>query len=109
MALKTAEQYYDSLRQMSPTAYILGEKVADITTHPLTKGQVAGVAQTFSLAHDTEGRELLVTHSDLVGEEVNRFVALYESIDDLLTKVRMLKFLSQRTGTCYMRCTGLDA
>ena len=109
MALKTAEQYYDSLRQMRPTAYILGEKVADITTHPLTKGQVAGVAQTFSLAHDPEGRKLLVAHSDLIGEEVNRFTKLYESVDDLLTKVRMLKFLSQRTGTCYMRCSGLDA
>ena len=109
MALKTAEQYYDSLRQMSPTAYILGEKVADITSHPLTKGQVAGVAQTFALAHDPEGRKLLVAHSDLIGEEVNRFTKLYESVDDLLTKVRMLKFLSQRTGTCYMRCTGLDA
>jgi len=109
MALKTAEQYYDSLRQMSPTAYILGEKVADVTSHPLIKGQVAAVAQTFALAHGHEGRELLVTHSDLVGEEVSRFTALYESIDDLLTKVRMLKFLSQRTGTCYMRCTGMDA
>ena len=109
MAVKTAEQYYDSLRKMKPAAYILGEKVADITTHPLTRGQVAGVAQTFALAHDPEGRDLLVARSDLTGEEVSRFVRLYESIDDLLTKVRMLKFLSQRTGTCYMRCTGLDA
>ena len=109
MALRTAEQYYESLREMSSTAYILGEKVADITTHPLTKGQVAGVAQTFSLADDPEGRKLLVAHSDLVGEEVHRFTKLYESVDDLLTKVRMLKFLSQRTGTCYMRCSGLDA
>lgn len=109
MALKTAEQYLDSLRQMSPIAYVLGEKVADVPGHPLIKGQVAGVAQTFALAHDPEGRKLLVAESDLVGEEVSRFVKLYESVDDLVTKVKMLKFLSQRTGTCYMRCTGLDA
>jgi len=109
MALRTAQQYLESLREISPAAYVLGEKTADITTHPLTRGQVAAVAQTFSLAEDSQGRDLLVTRSDLVNEEVSRFTALYQSKDDLLTKVKMLKFLSQRTGTCYMRCTGMDA
>ena len=109
MALKTAEQYYNSLRQLSPTAYVLGEKIADVIDHPLIKGQVAGVAQTYELAHDPEGGELLVGESGLIGEEVSRFVKLYESVDDLLTKVKMLRFLSQKIGTCYMRCTGMDA
>lgn len=109
MALKTAEQYYQSLRQMSPTTYVLGEKVTNAVDHPLIKGQIAGVAQTFALAQEPEGKELLVGKSGLIGEEVSRFVKLYESADDLLTKVKMLKLLSQRIGTCYMRCTGMDA
>ena len=109
MAVKTLEQYYESLRQMSPTVYVLGEKVTNVVDHPLLKGQVAAVAQTSALAHDPEGRELIVAHSELAGEEVSRFVKLYESVDDLLTKIKMLKFLSQRVGTCYMRCSGLDA
>ena len=109
MAVKTAEQYYSSLREMNPTAYVLGEKVADVIDHPLIKGQVAAVAQTYTLAHDPKGKELLVAASNLIGEEVSRFVKLYESVDDLVTKVKMLKYLSQRTGTCYMRCTGMDA
>ncbi len=109
MAVKTVEQYYQSLRQMKPVAYILGEKVSHVIDHPLIKGQVATVAQTHALAQDPEGRKLIVVKSDLIGEEVSRFVKLYKSIDDLLTKVKMLKFLSQRVGTCYMRCSGLDA
>ncbi len=109
MALKTVEQYYKSLRQVNPTAYILGEKVTNVVDHPLIKGQIAGVAQTYALAQDPAGKELLVGKSKLIGEEVNRFVKLYKSEDDLLTKVKMLKFLSQRIGTCYMRCTGMDA
>ena len=109
MALKTAEQYYSSLRELNPTAYVLGEKVANVIDHPLIRGQVAAVAQTYALAHDPEGKELLVAESKLIGEEVSRFVKLYESVDDLVTKVKMLRFLSQRTGTCYMRCTGMDA
>ena len=109
MGVRTGEQYMESLRGMGPAAYVLGERVPDITLHPLLKGQIAGVAQTFDLAQDPEGRELIVAHSDLIGGETSRFVKLYESVDDLVAKIKMLKFLSQRTGTCYMRCTGLDA
>ncbi|MBA7681508.1 4-hydroxybutyryl-CoA dehydratase/vinylacetyl-CoA-Delta-isomerase [subsurface metagenome] len=109
MALKTVEQYYESLRQVNHTAYILGEKVTNPIDHPLIKGQVAAVAQTYALAQDPEVKELLVGESELIGEEVSRFLRLCESVDDLLVKIKMLKFLSQRTGTCYMRCTGLDA
>ena len=109
MALKTVGQYYDSLRQMSPTAYILGEKVTNVIDHPLIKGQVAAVAQTYELAQDSEYKQRLVAESKLIGSEVSRFVKLYESVDDLLVKVKTLKFLSQRIATCYMRCTGMDA
>jgi len=69
----------------------------------------AGIAQTYELANDPEGKKHLVAESKLIGEEVSRFVKFYESQDDLLAKVRMLKFLAQRIGTCFMRCTGMDA
>jgi 4-hydroxybutyryl-CoA dehydratase/vinylacetyl-CoA-Delta-isomerase len=109
MALKTAEQYYESLKDLHPTAYILGEKVENVHQHPLIKHMTAAVAKTYEMENDPEGKKFLVTKSDLTGEEVSRFVAFYKSPDDLLTKVRMLKFLTQRIGGCFMRCTGMDA
>jgi len=109
MALKTVEQYYESLKDLHPTAYILGEKVENVHEHPLIKHMVAAVAKTYELGNDPEGKKYLVAESDLLGEEVSRFVKFYTSPDDLLAKVRMLKFLSQRIGGCFMRCTGMDA
>lgn len=109
MALKTKEQYYESLKDLHPNAYILGEKVKNVHEHPLIKHMTAAVAKTYEMEHDPEGRKFLVTKSDLIDEEVSRFVKFYKSPDDLLTKVRMLKFLSQTIGGCYMRCTGMDA
>jgi 4-hydroxybutyryl-CoA dehydratase/vinylacetyl-CoA-Delta-isomerase len=76
MAVKTEAQYYESLKKVKPTAYVLGEKITNIHEHPLIKGQVASVAQTYALAHDPEGEKLLVAESALVGEKVNRFVRL---------------------------------
>ena len=109
MAVKTIEQYYESLKGLHPTAYILGEKVENVHEHPLIKHMLAGIAQTYALSNDPEGKKYLVAESGLIGEEVSRFVKFYESQEDLLAKVRMLKYLAQRTGTCFMRCTGMDA
>ncbi len=109
MAIKTPEQYYESLKDLHPTAYILGQKVERPTDHPLVKHMTAAVAETYRMENDPEGRKFLVTKSDLVNEDVCRFTNFYRSPDDLIAKVRMLKFLSQRVGGCYMRCTGMDA
>ena len=109
MAIKTPEQYYESLKDLHPTTYILGEKVDNPIEHPLIKHMTAAVAETYRMENDPGGRKYLVASSDLIGEEVSRFVKFYKSPDDLLAKVRMLKFLSQRVGGCYMRCTGMDA
>ncbi|MFC2011238.1 4-hydroxyphenylacetate 3-hydroxylase N-terminal domain-containing protein [Chloroflexota bacterium] len=109
MALKTIEQYYDSLKDLHPTAYILGEKVENVFEHPLITHMTAAVARTYGLANEPEGKKYLVAESDLIGEEVSRFVKFYKSPDDLLAKVRMLKYIAQRIGGCFMRCTGMDA
>ena len=109
MAIRTVEEYYQSLRKLHPTAYILGEKVENVHEHPLIKHMVAAVAKTFEMENDIEGSKLLVTGSDLSKEKVSRFVKFYKGPEDLLAKIRMLKFMAQNVGGCYMRCTGMDA
>ncbi len=109
MAVMTREQYYESLKKVHPAAYILGQKVENPVEHPLIKHMVASVAQTYALSNTDEGRAFLVAKSDLINEDVSRFVKFYQSPEDLMAKVRMLKFLSQRVGGCFMRCTGMDA
>jgi 4-hydroxybutyryl-CoA dehydratase/vinylacetyl-CoA-Delta-isomerase len=109
VAIKTVKQYYESLKDLHPTAYILGEKVENVHEHPLIKHMTAAVAKTYEMENDPEGKKYMVTQSDLINEEVSRFLKFYKSPDDLLAKVRMLKFLAQNIGGCYMRCTGMDA
>ena len=61
MAIRTPEQYYDSLKDLHPTAYILGEKVANVHEHPLIRHMTSSVAKTFELENSEEGRKHLVT------------------------------------------------
>ncbi|MGP8079188.1 MAG: 4-hydroxyphenylacetate 3-hydroxylase N-terminal domain-containing protein [Dehalococcoidales bacterium] len=109
MAIRTVEEYYKSLSKLHPTAYILGEKVDNVHEHPLIKHMVAAVAKTFEMENDPEGSKLLVTDSDLSKDKVSRFAKFYKSPEDLLAKIKMLKFMAQNVGGCFMRCTGMDA
>lgn len=109
MAIKTSDEYYESLQTLHPTVYILGEKVESPHEHPLVRHMIASVAKTYDLANDPVGKDYLTAPSNLIDEPVSRFLKFYESPEDLIAKVRMLKYLSHNIGTCYMRCTGMDA
>jgi 4-hydroxybutyryl-CoA dehydratase/vinylacetyl-CoA-Delta-isomerase len=109
VAIRTKEEYRESLKDLHPITYILGEKIENVHEHPLISHMIASVTKTFEMENDPEGSKYLVTRSDLIDEDVSRFLKFYKSPDDLLAKVRMLKFLSHNIGGCYMRCTGMDA
>jgi len=109
--IKTGKEYIDSLRDRKIKVYLKGE-LLDPTTlldHPFIKGHAAAAAMTYDLAHDPMCEDLLTTKSHLTGKKINRFTSIHRSVDDLLKKVKMLRLISQKTGTCYQRCVGFDA
>ena len=109
MALKTPEQYVDSLRQLKICAYVAGERVHSVVDHPAIAPHINTVAKTYELAHQAEHREVMTAISHLSGERVHRYTHIFQSADDLVKKIQMLRLLGQTTGTCFQRCVGLDA
>ncbi len=106
--MMTSKEYMDSLRRMKTRVFGYGERIADIVSHPATAPHVRCAAMTYGLANSTEGKPLLTAKSHLTGKTVNRFLHIHQSADDLVTKVKMLRFLAQRTGSCFQRCVGFD-
>ncbi len=109
MAMKTGEQYIQSLRELKPPVYFMGEKIENRVDHPAIRPHINAAAETYDLAHDPQFAELVSARSHLTGERINRFTHIHQSAEDLVTKVKMLRALSQRTGSCYQRCVGFDA
>jgi len=109
MALKTASEYLESLSKLKPRVYLFGELVENILEHPVIRPSINSVAKTYELAHDPQHRDLMTARSNLTGEIVNRFTHLHQSTDDLIKKVKMLRLLGQKTGSCFQRCVGMDA
>jgi len=108
MGLKTKQAYIDSIRQMKPTAYMFGEKIDSVVDNPRLRAGIEATAATYELAQMDEYRDLLVTHSPLIDEPVNRFTLPPGSIEDLVARVKINRTLGNWVGTCHQRCTGLD-
>lgn len=108
MGLMTKDQYIESLRKLKPTVYMFGERVENVVDNPRLRAGIEATGATYALAEDPEYRDLIVTHSKLIDEPINRFNNPPLSIEDLVARVKINRALGRRVGTCYQRCTGQD-
>ncbi len=109
MALRTGEQYIESLRKLKPQVYFMGERIDSVADHPATRPHVNAAALTFDMALDPLYEDLASATSHLSGQRINRFNHIHQSADDLVRKVKMIRAIAQRTGSCFQRCVGHDA
>ena len=108
MKLRNGAEYIESLRKIKPVIYYKGERIEDVTLHPATAPHVRSAAMTYALASDKDYRALATATSHLTGRTISRFTHVHRSIEDLIKKIKLLRVLGQKTGTCFQRCVGLD-
>ena len=108
MKLKNGAEYIESLRRLSPTIYYKGERIKDVTRHPATAPHVRAAAMTYALANKEKYKDLATATSHLTGRRISRFTHVHQNIEDLMKKIKLLRVLGQKTGTCFQRCVGFD-
>jgi 4-hydroxybutyryl-CoA dehydratase / vinylacetyl-CoA-Delta-isomerase len=107
MAIRTGEDYINSLRGRKLKIFLFGEEIKDYVEHPMIRPSINAVAETYDLAVREE--ELATAQSSLTGQRVNRFLHIAESAQDLVLQNKMQRKMGQNTGTCFQRCVGMDA
>lgn len=88
MGLRTPQQYIDSVRD-DRTVFYRGERVADVTTHPVIKKAVHHAALDFEMAEDPQYRDLSVVTE--AGDSYSRYYKLPASTDDLLKRSQLIE------------------
>ena len=109
MALKTPQQYIDSIREIKHSVFMAGKRIEDVTEHPNTKPIINAVAKTYELALDPRYEEITTAISHLTGEKISRWCHVPRSIDDLEKRRQMNILMAQKVGTCHARCAGTEA
>jgi 4-hydroxybutyryl-CoA dehydratase / vinylacetyl-CoA-Delta-isomerase len=108
MGVMTKNEYIDSLRRLSTTAYMFGEKITNVVDNPRLRAGIEATGATYELAELAEYRDMMITHSPLIDEPINRFNLPPASIEDLVYRVKINRALGNYVGTCHQRCTGMD-
>jgi len=83
MALRTPQAYKTSL-QDERVIYYKGERVKDVTTHPVLRVAVQHASIDYEMAENPRYHDLAVVHDPQTGEEISRYFHLPRSSDDLL-------------------------
>ncbi|MEG9194794.1 MAG: 4-hydroxyphenylacetate 3-hydroxylase family protein [Candidatus Methanoglobus sp.] len=107
--MMTGREYIESLRKYRPKIYFMGRRIENVADDPITAPHVNAAAMTYELAHDPRYEDVMTAVSHLTGERINRFNHIHQSTEDLVKKVRMIRVLGQKTGSCFQRCVGCDA
>ncbi|NLT94248.1 MAG: 4-hydroxybutyryl-CoA dehydratase [Clostridia bacterium] len=106
--MKNGLEYIESLRSLKPVIYCNGERIESVVDHPMTRPHVNAAAMTYAFAFGPY-KDLATATSHLTGKKVNRFTHIHQSTSDLINKVKLLRKISHKTGTCFQRCVGMDA
>lgn len=88
MGLRTPQQYVDSLKD-GRTVYYRGEKVADVTTHPVIQKGVHHAAVDFEMAEDPKYRDLAVVTEG--GDSYSRYFKIPVSVEDLHKRSQLIE------------------
>ncbi len=108
MKIKNGAEYIESLRKIRPVIYYKGEKIEDVTRHAATAPHMRSAAMTYALASHDKYKDIATATSHLTGRTISRFTHVHQGIEDLIKKIKFLRVLGQKTGTCFQRCVGLD-
>jgi 4-hydroxybutyryl-CoA dehydratase/vinylacetyl-CoA-Delta-isomerase len=108
MKLKNGAEYIDSLQKLNPLIYYQGKKIKNVVKHPATAPHVRSAAMTYALANQKKYKDLATAISHLTGRRISRFTHVHQNMEDLVKKIKLLRILGQKTGTCFQRCVGFD-
>jgi 4-hydroxybutyryl-CoA dehydratase/vinylacetyl-CoA-Delta-isomerase len=107
LAVKTREQYLESIRGQHPEVYMLGEQMENIADNRMFFTGLNAVSAVYEAAHDPRLAGIATLESPLIGEPINRFTHLPQSADDIIAKIRAMRELCGR-HVCIYRCMTID-
>ena len=105
MAVKSPEEFMESLEKVKPRAFIHGELVEDLYNHPLMQPSVNTMKLTYKVSSLPEWQAKSTLLED---ETISLWTAPYFTKDALKKKVDLERMLGRLTGSCFQRCVGMD-
>ena len=95
MSARTGAQFIEGLRSAKRELWLEGERVDDVTTHPMLAGGAKSIGAIFDLQHEFAD-DCLIPDPE-TGEPINISHMLPRSVEDLRRRVVGLSRISEST------------
>ncbi len=105
--IKTVAQYLESLND-GREVWCLGERVADVRTHPTISTIIRMAAMDYVLPNHPDYRDIFVTQ-DEDGEDINFLLTSPKSSEDMLRRRECYMVGMRSGGGVLVHCMGADA
>lgn len=105
--LMSSQDYRNSLRSYSPQVFIKGQKIESVADSPLLQPGINAIGVSYDYALDKNYQHLSLATDTLSKTNVDRFLHINRSSDDLLAKLEYVRLVCQETG-CAMRYLTMD-
>jgi 4-hydroxybutyryl-CoA dehydratase/vinylacetyl-CoA-Delta-isomerase len=105
MAIKTSDQYLESLKRLKPKVYIAGEKVEDVSTSSYFQASLREVCKFYDWASQPETRDDFTCWSPFINEEVSFWTHIRKDRDELTKMVSVMKKNNARNFCSF--CMGI--
>jgi len=105
--IRTVEQYLESLDD-GREVWCLGEKVADVRTHPTISTIIKNACMDYVLPNRPDFHELFVTQNE-DGEDINFLLTFPKTQEDLLRRRECYTVGIRSGGGVIVHCMGADA
>ncbi|NLE94283.1 MAG: aromatic ring hydroxylase, partial [Dehalococcoidia bacterium] len=86
MALKTPEQFEESLKSLKPRVFMNGKRVENVLENPNTRTVVEANKASYAWALDPATKDIMTVFSPLINDTVNRYTYVCRSQQDLIDK-----------------------
>lgn len=98
MALRTAAQYRESLRD-GRVVFYRGQRVPDVAAHPVIRVAIEHASIDYEMAERPETRDLAVVKSPETGEPISRYFQVPRTAEDLLKRSALIEAATREGGT----------
>jgi len=105
--IRSVEQYLESLKD-GRVIYCLGERVKDVTTHPILSAVVQSAAMDYFFPNDPKYRDLFVTQNEK-GEDVHFLLTPPKTAKDLMRRRKIFLTAWRTGGGVNLHSVGADA
>ncbi len=110
MPLRTVEQYKESLKD-DRVVFFRGQRIPDVTQHPLIRTAIDHEATDYRLMHDPEYRDLAVVRNPKNGQEMSRYFLPPTDASQLGQRSRLIETACREGGSLVVlaKVVGSDA